>query len=73
LLDVQVTPKACGASRWVDPTAMVFSAWAGSVIEPSAATAFSLSAPALPAETTTSTPESTSWFTAWDSGERPAA
>src|SRR5689334_14322231 len=34
LPEVQVTPKVCGASRWVEPTAMQSSAWAGSVIEP---------------------------------------
>ncbi|HEY8718483.1 MAG TPA: hypothetical protein VIM26_07810 [Pengzhenrongella sp.] len=38
LLDVQVKPKACGASRWVEPTAMHVSACAGSVIEPRTAT-----------------------------------
>ena len=34
LPEVQVTPKAWGASRWVDPTAMQSRAWAGSVIDP---------------------------------------
>ena len=34
LPEVQVTPKACGASRCVDPTAMHSWAWAGSVIDP---------------------------------------
>ena len=33
-------PKACGASRCVDPTAMLSWAWAGSVIDPRMAAVF---------------------------------
>src|SRR3954452_7306084 len=76
LLEVQVMPKACGASRCVDPTAMQFSACAGSVTERRAANGCGASgspAPELPADTTTTTPESTSWLTAWHSGDCPAA
>src|SRR4029453_16538009 len=69
LLEVQVTPKACGASRCVDPTAMQSSAWAGSVIDPRTAEVLTdspavLRAPKLPPDAPTPAPVATSWFTA---------
>ena len=77
LPDVQDTPKACGASRCVEPTAMHSSACAGSVMDPSMAIGLAESIdcppPPFPADTTTTTPEFTSWLTACDSGDCPAA
>src|SRR4029077_1517406 len=74
LPEVQVTPKAWGASRCVDPTATQSRAWAGSGIDPMMAEVLAESprvvlAPYLPADTTTTTPEATRWFTAWHSGD----
>ena len=57
---------------------MAFSAWPGSVTEPISemfclASSAARVLPPLPDEITTTTPEATSSFTAWHSGDWPAA